>query len=160
MASPSPARQPTPAAAQPGQKTVQPLSNWPGIQHCQNERGLDGLGNERDDKAMKTIDKNPMEITMDLWLKNLSTLCWAQDQGEKIVRSYMDQGTLAREEGLKVAERFAEQVKANQAEMQNMVDRSVKMAMETFQKTQKAQMDAFKTRIDEMNKTIENINKN
>lgn len=109
---------------------------------------------------MKTIDKNPMEITMDLWLKNLSTLCWAQDQGEKIVRSYMDQGTLAREEGLKVAERFAEQVKANQAEMQNMVDRSVKMAMETFQKTQKAQMDAFKTRIDEMNKTIENINKN
>ncbi len=97
---------------------------------------------------MKTAVKNPVDMMMDSYLQNLSTVCWAQDQGEKILKSYMDQGSKARAESQKVAERFSEQIKLNQAEMQKLIDGAVKVSLEAANRAHKQQLELVKQQVE------------
>lgn len=101
--------------------------------------------------------KNPVDVVMDAWVDNLGTLCWAQEQGDKILRNWMDQGAVTRTESQKMATRFAEQVKQNQAEMQKFIHNSVKMSLETMRRAQEMQIEALNKRVEEMGRTIDKM---
>lgn len=69
------------------------------------------------------------EAMMDMWLDNVNTLCWAQDQNEKIFRSILDQGALARAEGQKMIEQALDQNKKSMADFEKLVQESVDNSM-------------------------------
>ena len=94
---------------------------------------------------------------IDAWVQNVGSLCWAQDQSEAFVRSWMDQGQVAREEGRQLSVKMAEQAKANQAELQKFIHNSVALSLESMQKAHQAQIDAMQARIDEMSALIEKM---
>lgn len=96
---------------------------------------------------------------LDAWAKNIGTLCWAQDQSEAFVRSWMDQGQLAREEGRQLAVEMAQQAKANQAELQKFIHNSVALSVESLTRAHQTQLEAMQARIDELNITIETLRK-
>ena len=102
----------------------------------------------------KTAAKQPLEMMMDAYLQNLGTVCWAQEQGEQILKSYLDQGQKARAEGQKMAEKFTEQVKQNQAQMQKFIDGSVKMSLESFQRAQVQQNEIVQKQTEMMQNQI------
>ncbi len=96
---------------------------------------------------------------LDAWVQNVGSLCWAQDQSEAFVRSWMDQGQVAREEGRQLSVKMAEQAKANQAELQKFIHNAVALSVESLNRTHQAQIEAMQARIDEMTTVIENLKK-
>ncbi len=106
---------------------------------------------------MKIEFPNPVNGMLDTWVQSVGTLCWAQDQSEKLVRNLMDQGQVAREDGRQLASQMAEQAKANQAELQKFIHNSVALSLESMQKAHQAQIDAMQARIDEMSALIEKM---
>lgn len=96
---------------------------------------------------------------MDAWVQNLGRFCWAQDQSEALVRNLMEHGQVAREEGLQLAGKMAEQAKANQAELQKFIHHSVALSLDGLQKAHQAQLAAMQQRLDEMAAVIETLEK-
>lgn len=96
---------------------------------------------------------------LDAWVQNVGTLCWAQDQSEAFIRSWMDQGQLAREEGRQLSVKMAEQAKANQAELQKFIHNTVALSVESLNRSHQAQIDAMQARLDEMTAILEKLTK-
>lgn len=96
---------------------------------------------------------------IDAWVQNVGSLCWAQDQSEAFVRSWMDQGQLAREEGRQLSVKMAEQAKANQAELQKFIHNAVALSVESLHRSHQAQIDALQARLDEMTEMMEKLTK-
>jgi polyhydroxyalkanoate synthesis regulator phasin len=107
---------------------------------------------------MKIEFPNPVNGILDAWVHSVGTLCWAQDQSDTLVRSLMDQGQVAREDGRQLASKMAEQAKANQTELQKFIHNSVALSLESMQKAHQAQLAAMQARIDEMGALIETLN--
>ena len=107
---------------------------------------------------MKIEFPNPVNSVLDAWVHSVGTLCWAQDQSDTLVRSLMDQGQVAREDGRQLASKMAEQAKANQTELQKFIHNSVALSLESMQKAHQAQLAAMQARIDEMGALIETLN--
>lgn len=81
------------------------------------------------------------ETMMDNWMENVNTMCWAQDQGEKVFRSFLDQGTQARAEGQKVTERILEQTKKNMVNLEKMVQDNMNNSLETLKRAHQMQVE-------------------
>ena len=96
---------------------------------------------------------------IDAWVQNVGSLCWAQDQSEAFVRSWMDQGQVAREEGRQLSVKMAEQAKANQAELQKFIHNTVALSVESLNRSHQAQIDAMQARLDEMTAILEKLTK-
>lgn len=111
----------------------------------------------------KNTDKNAaatvVDIMMDQSLRGLNTFCWAQEQGEKIVRSWMEHNQTTREEGQKVAAKMAEHVKENQRQLQTLVQNTVRMSLEAYKVPQVAMVEELTRRVDELTKQIEKLSK-
>jgi polyhydroxyalkanoate synthesis regulator phasin len=106
---------------------------------------------------MKIEFPNPVNGMLDAWVQSVGTLCWAQDQSETLVRSLMDQGQVAREDGRQLANKLAEQAKVNQTELQKFIHNSVALSLESLQKAHQAQLATMQARIDEMSAMIESM---
>lgn len=89
-------------------------------------------------------------MAIDSWVENLGRLCWAQDQTEEIVRSWMDQGKLAREQGRELARQLSTQAKRNQVELQKFIHNSVALSMETMQKNHQNQIAEMQSQVQQM----------
>ncbi len=74
---------------------------------------------------MKTFD-----AIMDIWMDNVNMLCLVQDQNEKVFRSFLDQGSLARAEGQKMVEQALDQSKKSIADFEKLVQESVQNSMQ------------------------------
>lgn len=93
---------------------------------------------------------DPVTLAIDSWAESLGTLCWAQDQSEQLVRSWMDQGKLAREQGREMARQLAGQAKKNQVELQKFIHNSVALSLETMQKNHQNQMAEMQSQVQQM----------
>lgn len=101
----------------------------------------------------------PLGIAVDTWVESLGSLCWAQDQSEQLVRSWMDQGKLAREQGRELAKSLASQTKKNQVELQKFIHNSVALSLDTLQKNHESQMAEMKNQVQQMTDTIVTLQK-
>ena len=100
---------------------------------------------------------NVVEMMMDQSLKSLSTMCWAQEQGEKVVRTWMESNQTTREEGQKVAAKMAEAVKENQKQLQALVQNTVRMTLEAYKVPQAAMVEELQRQVAELQKQIEKM---
>lgn len=97
---------------------------------------------------------NPVEFAMDHWLQSLGSLCWAQDQTENLVRSWMDQGKLAREQGRELSRQLADQTKKNQVELQKFIHNAVALSLETVQRNHQNQMEEMADKVRQMSEMV------
>lgn len=108
---------------------------------------------------MKSVEMNPLGFAMDSWVKSLGSLCWAQDQTDQLVSSWMSQGKLAREHGCEVARQLAEQAKRNQVELQKFIHNSVALSMETMQMQHQKQMSEMKDQVVQMGRLMDELSR-
>lgn len=102
---------------------------------------------------------NYTEQISEAWMQALSNVCWAQDQGDKIVTSMLEQGRVSREEGLRLADRIAGHVRQNQEEMQKWIQGAVQMSMAAFKMPSTTQVDELTRKVDELTRKVEALSK-
>jgi polyhydroxyalkanoate synthesis regulator phasin len=100
---------------------------------------------------------NPIGLALDSWVESLGSVCWAQDQTEQIVSSWMAQGKLAREHGREVSRQLAGQAKRNQVELQKFIHNSVALSLETMQNQHKLQMTEMQNQVHQMSKLMSDL---
>ena len=106
---------------------------------------------------MKSIEMNPISMALDSWVESVGSLCWAQDQTDQIVSSWMAQGKLARENGREVARQLADQAKRNQVELQKFIHNSVALSLETMQMQHQKQMAEMQNQVTQMSKMMADL---
>jgi polyhydroxyalkanoate synthesis regulator phasin len=102
---------------------------------------------------------NLTNMVSEAWMQNLGNLCWAQEQGDKIVETMIAQGKVTREQSLHMAEAIAEQVKSNQQELQKWIQGSVQMSMAAFKVPQAGQVEALQQQVAELTRKVEELSK-
>ncbi len=70
--------------------------------------------------------------TWDSYLALVGAVSWSQDQTEQAVRQLLDQGRVSREEGLRLLRDLTEQAKRNQAELQRLIQESVRASLQAW----------------------------
>ena len=100
---------------------------------------------------------NPLGMAIDTWVENIGSLCWAQDQSEQLVRSWMDQGKVAREQGRELSKSLASQTKQNQVELQKFIHNSVALSMDTLQKHHESQMTEMQNQVQQMTELVKSL---
>ena len=91
------------------------------------------------------------------WLNMLGTVCWAQDQGERILNEWVQLGQMSREESLALMTRLARQVRQNQEEMQRWIDSSVKMSLAALTPPTRAQVEELARKVEELSQKVEEL---
>lgn len=97
---------------------------------------------------------NPVNSAVDAWIQSIGSLCWAQDQSEQIVRSWMDQGKLARDQGQEISRQLADQTKKNQVELQKFIHNTVALSLETVQRNHQNQMAEMAAQVRQMSELV------
>lgn len=102
---------------------------------------------------------NPVGVAVDTWLQSFGSLCWAQDQTEQLVRSWMDQGKLARDQGQEISKHLADQTKKNQVELQKFIHNTVALSLETVQRNHQNQMAEMADKVRQMSEMVVSLQK-
>lgn len=108
---------------------------------------------------MNTTTERPMDTLIDMYLKTVGNVCWAQEQGEKILETMVEQRRVTREEGKRIAERMAEHVRQNQEEMQKFVQSAVQMSLAAFRLPSTNQVEELTQKVEELTKKVEELSK-
>lgn len=111
---------------------------------------------------MNTTTTERPDITdhmVDMYLQTVGNVCWAQEQGEKILQTMLEQRRVTREEGKRLAEKMAEHVRANQEEMQRFVQSAVQMSLAAFRIPTTGQVDELTKKVDELTRKVEALSK-
>lgn len=108
---------------------------------------------------MNNMNVNPLGMALDTWVESIGSLCWAQDQSEQIVKSWMDQGKLAREQGQDLARQLSSQAKKNQVELQKFIHNTVSLSMDSLQRNHQNQMAEMENRVKEMTELVTTLQK-
>ncbi len=106
---------------------------------------------------MKAPTINPLNDMVDSWVHNLGALCWAQDQGEKMLNSWLSQGRIARDEAQELAAKLAEQTKSNQRELQNFIHHTVALSLDSLQRSHKLQLEQLEKQLQQMQQAVSEL---
>lgn len=99
------------------------------------------------------------EALMQTTMQAVSTALWAQEQADVLVRACLDSQKSTREEGRKLAEKMAEQVKANQENLQRFIHSSVSLSLASMRIPQPGQVDELNRKIDALTRELESLKK-
>jgi polyhydroxyalkanoate synthesis regulator phasin len=103
--------------------------------------------------------RTPADAIVDNWINVFGQMCYAQDQGEKMLRSFLDLGHTTREESKELVTRLGAQIRKNQEEMQRFVQASVQMSLAAFRPATASQYEDLTRKVDELSRKIEAISK-
>lgn len=108
-------------------------------------------------KTQETVTKTfaTMETLMekfwDMWLVSMGSISWTQEQFDNMLKKYLEQSQVTREESSKIIDELMKQVKNNQAQMQKMIQEAVNTALENAE-------PAYNY-FEEINKKVEELSK-
>lgn len=105
--------------------------------------------------AQKGYNESLMETTM----QAVSTALWAQEQADRLVHACLDAQKSNREEGRKLAEKMAEQVKANQENLQRFIHSSVSLSLASMRIPQPGQVEELNRKVEALTKELETLKK-
>lgn len=94
--------------------------------------------------------ENSMERMWDMWLVNLGSLSWTQDQMENTTRKLLDQNKSAREDMLKMMEDLSKQMRKNQEQLQKFVEEAFTNTYEQMNYTNQGMMSEFSNKVVDM----------
>lgn len=104
-----------------------------------------------------TESRNAGDVFVQNWVDIVGNICWAQDQGEKVLRAFVDLQHTNREEAKELAGRVAAQVRKNQEEMQRWVRSTVDMSLAAFRPATNAQIEELTRKVEELTKKVEQL---
>lgn len=108
---------------------------------------------------MSTTTERPIDTMIDMYLKTVGNVCWAQEQGEKILEAMVEQRRLTREEGKRIAEHMAENVRQNQEGMQKFVQSAVQMSLAAFRMPSTTQVEELTRQVETLTRKVEELSK-
>lgn len=103
--------------------------------------------------------RNPVDAFVQTALDAVGNVCWAQEQGEKVLRAYLELGRGTREETREIAQKVAGQIRQNQEEMQRWVRSTVEMSMAAFRPATVAQFEELNRKVEELTRKVEELSK-
>ena len=104
-----------------------------------------------------TMGDNMVEKFWDMVQLSLGSMSWSQEQLDTMIKKYLDQRKICREESSKVVEELMKQVKNNQMQMQKMVQEAVNAAFENVQVPVYNYFEDLNKKVDELGKKVENM---
>jgi polyhydroxyalkanoate synthesis regulator phasin len=94
------------------------------------------------------------DLFWDGWTQSLGMLTWAGEQAEKLTRSWIDQGRVTREEGLRLQREMVEQARANQRDLQELIAKSIDEQTAAFRTTMEEQLAELRARVEQLNSEL------
>ena len=100
---------------------------------------------------------NSMDKMWDMWLFNLGSLAWTQDQIDNMTRKQLDRNKSAREELLKLVEDLSKQMRRNQEQFHKMVEETVMNTYQHINYTNQSLISDLAKKAEELTKTVEKV---
>lgn len=99
-----------------------------------------------------------MEQMIDNSTKAFTSMFWFQEQGEKAMQVWMDQNKVTRDQAVKMAEKIAEQAKENQKLLQDMVQATVKLNLDSYKVASQNTLEQLQKQVENLTKQVEKLN--
>lgn len=97
------------------------------------------------------------EMMRDSFTLMLGAASWATEEGERLIRQWMDRGELSREEGRRMLDQLKEQARKSRDELSRVVAEGVRTASASMPVATREQVAALERRIDELTQEIERL---
>jgi polyhydroxyalkanoate synthesis regulator phasin len=97
------------------------------------------------------------EMIRDTFTLMLGAASWATEEGERLVRQWMDRGEVSREEGKKMLEQLKEQARKSRDELSRAVAEGIRNASASVPVATREQVAALERRVEELTREIESL---
>lgn len=97
------------------------------------------------------------EMMRDTFTLMLGAASWATEEGERLIRQWMERGEVSREEGKRMLDQLKEQARKSRDELSRVVAEGVRNASANVPVATKEQVAALERRIDELTKEVESL---
>jgi polyhydroxyalkanoate synthesis regulator phasin len=97
------------------------------------------------------------EMMRDTLTLMLGAASWATEEGERLVRQWVDRGEVSREEGKRMLDQLKEQARKSRDELSRVVAEGVRNASANVPVATKEQVAALERRIEELSKEVESL---
>jgi polyhydroxyalkanoate synthesis regulator phasin len=97
------------------------------------------------------------EMMRDTFTLMLGAASWATEEGERLVRRWMDRGEVSREEGKKMLEQLKEQARKSRDELSRAVAEGIRNASASLPVATREQVAALERRVEELTREIESL---
>jgi len=87
----------------------------------------------------------------------LGAASWASEEGERLVRQWMDRGEVSREEGKRMLDQLKEQARKSRDELSRLVAEGVRHASANMPVATREQVATLERQIDELKREIESL---
>ena len=98
------------------------------------------------------------EMMIENTLKSVQAYGLALEQGDKMARLALDQSKLAREESLKIAQKWGEMARENQRQATNLYSGFAQMGVDGFKSFQQQATSEMSRQMDTVVKQMETVN--
>ena len=95
------------------------------------------------------------EAMIDNSIRAVKKMVAAQEQGEKMVRSMLEQGRQARQQTEVSAAQWAEMVRENNKQVQQLAHTTVRLSIDSFRAAQQATIDKLKAQVEALSRQVE-----
>jgi polyhydroxyalkanoate synthesis regulator phasin len=97
------------------------------------------------------------EMMRDAVTLMLGAATWATEEGERLVRQWMDRGEVSREEGKRMLEQLKEQARKSRDELSRAVAEGIRNASANVPVATREQVAALERRVEELTREIESL---
>lgn len=115
------------------------------------------MTNKENIKKAFVLSESTGEKLWDMWLVTLGSMSWTQEQIENMIRKYLDQRKVAREETTKLVEELMNQAKKNNQQMQKMMQEAINATMENVDFPSFSYFDELNKKVDDLSKKVGNL---
>jgi len=97
------------------------------------------------------------EMMRDSFTLVLGAASWATEEGERLIRQWMDRGEVSREEGKRMLDQLKEQARKSRDELSRVVAEGVRAASASMPVATREQVSALERRIEELTREVERL---
>ena len=97
------------------------------------------------------------EAVIDNSIRTMQRLSNMQDQADGYTRTLIDQGRQTREEGSKLAQSWAEMARENNKQMQQLVNSSVRLSMDSYRSAQQKTVEELTAQVDRLTRQVQSM---
>ena len=115
------------------------------------------MTNKENLKKAFVIGENTTEKLWDMWLVTLGSMSWTQEQVENLIKRYLEQRKVARDEITKLVEELMSQAKKNNQQMQKMMQEAINASMENVEFPSFNYFEELNKRVEDLSKKVENL---
>ena len=90
-------------------------------------------------------------------LRAVQQLGFVQEQNEKFGKMVLENSRISREEGVKFAQRWAEQVRENQKHVQALVHNTVRMSLDSYKTASQQTIEELTRQVEHLTRQVETL---